>query len=35
MGAPQLVGVYVNRLHRELKQAPDRDYDQFISRYTE
>jgi len=35
MGAPQLVGVYVNRLHRQLKQAPDRDYDQFISRYTE
>ena len=25
MGAPQLVGVYVNRLHRQLKQAPDRD----------
>lgn len=35
MGAPQLVGVYVNRLHRELMQQPNPDYDKFISINTE
>ncbi len=35
MGAPQLVGVYVNRLHREIEEQPDPEYENFISRYTE
>lgn len=35
MGAPQLVGVYVNRLHRELEQHPNPDYNEFISKDTE
>ena len=35
MGAPQLVGVYVNRLHHALEQEPNRDYELFISQYTE
>ena len=35
MGAPQLVGVYVNRLHRELELHPNPDYDAFISKDTE
>lgn len=35
MGAPQLVGNYVKRLRHELAQAPDSDYQKFISKYTE
>jgi hypothetical protein len=35
MGAPQLVGVYVNQLLREIEQASNSDYEKFISRYTE
>lgn len=35
MGAPQLVGVYVNRLHKELERQPNPDYDEFISKPTE
>lgn len=35
MGAPQLVGVYVNRLHSELDRQPNPDYDEVISIHTE
>ncbi|NBB80859.1 MAG: hypothetical protein GVY36_15655 [Verrucomicrobia bacterium] len=35
MGAPQLVGVYVNRLHSELAQHPNPGYNAFISKHTE
>jgi REP element-mobilizing transposase RayT len=35
MGAPQLVGVYVNRWFREIEQSPSSAYEEFLSRYTE
>jgi hypothetical protein len=35
MGAPQLVGVYVNRLNRELAETPDFDHQALICQYTE
>jgi hypothetical protein len=35
MGAPQLVGVYVKRLHKELERQPNPDYEEFMSKHTE
>ncbi|MGB0744019.1 MAG: transposase, partial [Opitutales bacterium] len=35
MGSPQLVGVYVKRLLRDLEQKPNPEYQKFISKYTE
>lgn len=35
MAAPQMLGVYVNRLLRKLEQSSNPDYEDFISQYTE
>jgi len=35
MGSPQLVGVYIKRLRRDLEQKPHSEYQNFISKYTE
>jgi hypothetical protein len=35
VGAPQLVGTYVNRLQRGLSENPSSDYEEFICQFTE